>query len=147
MTKWVYLLSWVGQPTSHNETSCKDNEIWNPLSLSNIGITLIPVSLIWKLDFEVYQSSLDAKNKTRKTKMNGSIKKLFGIRIEEGKRDDQFAQQFADATMAAMIMGNPMPDPGFPAVFPLPLRRLSKQGEVSLRQLIKEDSQRGYKED
>lgn len=131
MSKQIYILNYVGQP-EHSPISLDGDsldpegpEVWNPSGLSSLGIKLVPVSLIWE---------------------GGLPTKLFGIEIKGGERADEFAQHLADATMATVILLNPLYAPEVPIAFPVPLAKLGKHGEIAFEQLVEEDAQKDYED-
>ena len=149
MSKWIYILNYLQQPDQSTVSldgeslDPKDKAIWNPSGLSSLGIKLIPISLIWKVDFAIHHAR---KGITRKVQSDLGTKKLFGIEIRGGERDDQFAQRFADATMVSAVLCNPHLAPEYPIAFAIPFDKLGKHGEITFEQLLEEDVQKDCKD-
>lgn len=131
MSKQIYILNYLRQPEfsaislDGESMDPKGKEVWRPSGLSNLGIKLLPISLIYE---------------------QGPAAKLFGIEIRGGEQDDEFAQRFADATVAALILGERPIDPDFPIAFGVPFDKLSEDGQITFNHLLEEDAQKDYKE-
>jgi len=131
MAGWIYILNYISQPDTSvvsldgESLHPKGPEVWSPSELSSLGIKFVPVSLIWE---------------------NGRATKLFGMKIRAGERNDEFAQRFADATMAAVILHKPLYAPEIPIAFRVPFAKLGKDGQIAFEQLVQQDAQKDYTE-
>jgi hypothetical protein len=148
MSKQVYILNYLRQPDASaisldgESLDPEGMEIWNPARLSHLGIALVPISLVWKWDFTIAHVGKGIS----RVPMSRSPSKLFGIKINGGKQNDEFAQRFADSTMATLVLLNPSYAPRFPVAFGVPVDKLDKHGEITFAQLVEEDAQKDYKD-
>jgi len=146
VSKWIYIFNYLRQPDASvisldgESLDPEGEKVWNPPGLSRLGIKLVPISLVWKWDFTIAHF----EKGVTKVPMSRLPSKLFGIEIKGGERNDEFAQRFADATMATLVLLNPGYAPEFPIAFGVPLDKLGKRGEITFAQLIEEDAQKGY---
>ena len=126
--KWAYLLTGLSYPTKsvYPNTELVLAESIEEINLPKIGVRLKRVFLT-------------EKDRIRKVHIQYEYKDRFVFYINDGIRDDDFAQKFADAVMCSLAVIHDWPMEEVPTAISIPENVIKKGRLIKIKDLVGSD--------